>query len=489
MTHRHNARIRLAAGATLAIPLALALTVPTVRPAEAQISTLPGFILAQGSTPGSAQVAHAHITGRMIAGSFEGNGAALNGLDAGNVSTGLLAPQFGGLGLDTSGVAAGSMLYGTGGAWATLDPAADGTVLTMVGGSPAWVAGSGSLSLPFGGFGDDGGGDALFRIENSGVGAAVMGITAGPLGIGVRGESTDTTTYSVGGHFTSNSPLGRGVFAQNLSETGPSIAGRFGSGSPDTTVVYATASSTGDGDATAVRGESFAISGTGVYGIATGSTPNRFPVGVQGDASNKDGAGVYGYNGATTGRSTGVYAASANISAGSAALFVFGNSFVAGTKSFLIDHPTDPTNKNLRHYCSEGPAPTNVYHGRVTTGSDGTAWVRLPDYFQDVNKDPDYQLTVIDASDDFVLAKVIKEVRDNKFQIRTSKARVTVCWEVKATRNDRWVQATGFSDIEEKPASEKGKYLVPQLYGRPLSEAVNPRLARGNEPRSSVGRP
>ena len=74
-------------------------------------------------------------------------------------------------------------------------------------------------------------------------------------------------------------------------------------------------------------------------------------------------------------------------------------------------------------------------------------------------------LTVIDGSNDFVLAKVTRKVLENRFQIRTSKPRVVVSWEVKGIRNDRWVQRNGAPVEVEKLGREKGKYQHPELYG------------------------
>jgi len=52
--------------------------------------------------------------------------------------------------------------------------------------------------------------------------------------------------------------------------------------------------------------------------------------------------------------------------------------------------------------------------------------VRLPDYFESINLDFRYQLTVIDSIDDSVLAKVAREIQNNQFVIRTSKPFVKV---------------------------------------------------------------
>lgn len=465
MTRATSAALVAAAGLTATVVL-------SSRDVHSQVQgTLPGFVRIQPTSPGTPQTGHSNITGTAIAGSFEGSGAGLTNLDAGNIVNGVLPPARGGLGFDASNPPLGSLLAGTGTDWALVPPGNEGSVLTLVGGSPAWTPGAGSLNLPYSGNGDDGGLDGLFSVQNAGANSAVMGVASHPLGIGVRGVATDATNYSYGGHFTASGPNARALFAQNSSVTGSAVAGRFGSASPDSTVVYVSATAS-TGDATALYGESSADSGNGVTGVATSTVANRFSVGVEGRASANDGVGVFGYNASPSGRSTGVYAGSANINSGAWALLVLGNSITVGTKQFAIDHPLDPENKILHHYCSEGPAPYNVYKGRVQTDARGLAWARLPDYFEAVNKDPDYQLTVIDGSDEFVLAKVTREVRDGQFQIRTSKPGVTVCWEVRAVRNDRWVRQGGYGDVEVKQPAEKGKYLVPQLYGQPPTRGI-----------------
>src|ERR1051326_3632672 len=69
----------------------------------------------------------------------------------------------------------------------------------------------------------------------------------------------------------------------------------------------------------------------------------------------------------------------------------------SGTKSFRIDHPADPENKYLMHYCSESPEVINFYRGTVMLDQSGAAIVDLPDYFSRINKTPSYQLTAVGA--------------------------------------------------------------------------------------------
>lgn len=141
----------------------------------------------------------------------------------------------------------------------------------------------------------------------------------------------------------------------------------------------------------------------------------------------------------------------------------------AGTKAFRIDHPFEPLDKYLLHYCAEGPEPLNIYTGVVTTNKRGEAWVELPEYFEAINTSPRYQLTVLDdeASEGFVQVKIGKKIRDNRFMIMSSAPEVEVSWEVKAVRNDRWMQKYGAPTEVEKPAGERGFYQRPELYDAP----------------------
>ena len=109
----------------------------------------------------------------------------------------------------------------------------------------------------------------------------------------------------------------------------------------------------------------------------------------------------------------------------------------------------------------------------MVTDASGYAIITLPDYFESINRDFRYQLTVIDSSDGFILAKVVREIQNNQFVIRTSKPFVKVSWEVKAIRNDLWVQRYGYQTEQEKEDEIKGKYLHPELYGQPKERGIH----------------
>ena len=75
------------------------------------------------------------------------------------------------------------------------------------------------------------------------------------------------------------------------------------------------------------------------------------------------------------------------------------------TGTFKIDHPLDPANKYLSHSFVESPDMMNIYNGNVVTDANGEAVVELPDYFEALNRDPRYQLTVIGSFADAQIAR------------------------------------------------------------------------------------
>jgi hypothetical protein len=99
---------------------------------------------------------------------------------------------------------------------------------------------------------------------------------------------------------------------------------------------------------------------------------------------------------------------------------------------FTIDHPQDPLGKILNHYFVESPEMVLIYRGTAVIGADGRAEVHLPDYFDDLNRNPMVQLTGIGTSDVFVAEKV----RGNRFVIG-GKPGTEVYWTVTGDRKDQ----------------------------------------------------
>jgi hypothetical protein len=104
----------------------------------------------------------------------------------------------------------------------------------------------------------------------------------------------------------------------------------------------------------------------------------------------------------------------------------------------------------------------NVYSGTVITDDHGNARVKLPDYFEALNRDFRYQLSAIGQ---FAQLMVSEEINRNEFAIRSDAPRVKVCWQVSGVRQDAWAEAHRIPVEEDKPPAEKGQYLHPELFG------------------------
>jgi hypothetical protein len=223
------------------------------------------------------------------------------------------------------------------------------------------------------------------------------------------------------------------------------------------------------------------VSGDGVFGDSIRGN------GVEGDASGPDGFGVYGTNTAedsiaiygidTTASSAGVvgiapYAVIANgsILAGE----FIGNVEVEGSLSkdsgsFKIDHPLDPGNKYLYHSFVESPDMMNIYNGNVITDAQGNAVISLPDWFEALNRDFRYQLTVVGQ---FAQAIVSSKVANHQFAIKTDKPSVEVSWQVTGIRQDAWANAHRIPVEEMKSGKERGFYRHPELYNAPAEKSL-----------------
>ena len=142
---------------------------------------------------------------------------------------------------------------------------------------------------------------------------------------------------------------------------------------------------------------------------------------------------------------------------------------VAGSLSkqaggFLIDHVLDAANKYLSHSFVESPEMLNVYSGNATTDARGDATIVLPDYFEALNRDYRYQLTVVGQ---FAQAIVAEEIHGGQFRIRTDKPNVKVSWQVTGIRQDAYAKAHPLIVEVDKPDDERGTYLSPREHNQP----------------------
>jgi len=297
-------------------------------------------------------------------------------------------------------------------------------------------------------------------------------------GIGVAGLSiSGTGTY--GSSSSGDGVLGvsdaGGIGVHGIDNNGYAVRGDSSNGSG----VLGT-TSTGRG----VWGQSDNPGGYGVYGKNTANNAFGF---LAGDPYSGLGMGVYGSSSASSG--TGVLGEANNGSnawgvAGKSttgwAGYFDGNVKVTGTLTtsggtYTIDHPLDPTGKYLSHSFVESPDMMNVYNGNVRTDADGYATVRLPDYFEALNRDFRYQLTVIGQ---FAQAIIAEEIHDGRFVIRTNLGQVKVSWQVTGIRHDPWANAHRIPVEEAKPEAEQGTYLVPEVYGQPESKGLEARIGK-----------
>ncbi len=303
----------------------------------------------------------------------------------------------------------------------------------------------------------------------------VFGTTASPAGYAVYGVNTATTGNGYGVFGTSASTAGVGVVGSETATSGTTY-GVYGSSlSPTGVAVYGTASS-----GTGVAGNTASGSGNGVYGANTATSGNAF--GVYGTTASPTGYAVRGVATATSGANFGVYGGSlspggvgvaASSTGGGTALSataqggglagkfsgnvqITGNLAVSGTVSkgggsFRIDHPLDPEHKYLYHSFVESPDMMNIYNGVVTLSRHGDAVVKLPEWFDALNRDFRYQLTCIGG---FAPVYVAREVTGNEFKIGGGRPGMKVSWQVTGIRKDAFANEHRIPVEENKSSLE-----------------------------------
>jgi hypothetical protein len=204
-----------------------------------------------------------------------------------------------------------------------------------------------------------------------------------------------------------------------------------------------------------------------------------------------DGADIYGGSGSSGGTSIYAIGGSGSVYSGGYGIVAYaglepnftrihaayfgGDVTVSGSLSkaggsFKIDHPLDPANKYLYHSFVESPDMMNVYNGNVVTDLRGFATVTMPEWFEALNGDFRYQLTVIGQ---FAQAMVASEIANNQFTIQTDKPNVKVSWQVTGIRQDAWANAHRIPVEEEKTGVTRDHYLHPELYNQPPEKSVD----------------
>lgn len=343
--------------------------------------------------------------------------------------------------------------------------------------------------------------------EVNSAGSGVLGENKRSTGsaVGVTGRALSTSGIGVFASCSATTGTNYGVWATTPSTSGTGVIGIVNATSGSTKGVYGVSLSTSghgvEGNAIAtsgvnygVYGESASNGGKGVKGLATATTGITHGVigeafsadgrGVLGQTSGENGKALYGYATGLTGKGLHAIVTSTHSSANailaesgggnSYAGYFIGKVHVAGalsksSGSFKIDHPQDPENKYLVHSFVESPDMMNIYNGNIVTDANGKATVELPAYFDALNMDFRYQLTVIG---DFAQAVIAEEIQSNHFSIKTDKPGVKVSWQVTGIRNDPWAQANRIQPEEAKEPENTGKYLNPEVYGKPRNAGI-----------------
>jgi len=261
------------------------------------------------------------------------------------------------------------------------------------------------------------------------------------------------------------------------------IAGHFTTDYPEhyVPVLYARYTGTGEYDAIAIEGIStpsndwgiggrFEGGSTGIQGGVYSNGEDSY-MGVYGFAAHGDGDnyGVKGVAGGD-GYNYGIHGSCGTGSGVKYAGYFLGDVHitddltVSGYKFFKIDHPLDPENKYLYHYCIESSDMKNVYDGVTDLDDNGESWVELPEWFEAINCDFRYQLTCIGG---FAPVYIAEEISENQFKIAGGNPGMKVSWQVTGIRNDPYAKQYKTPVVEYKSEHEQGTYLHPELYGMP----------------------
>ncbi len=347
-------------------------------------------------------------------------------------------PSYGVIGESTSGEG----VHGTGPQAGVLGESSNSGGVGIIGYGTNSAAGAVGVSdSGIGVTGQSNSGDAVY---GSSGGIGVHGSSSG--NDGVMGEASSNGRSGVYG--VSSNSGGYGVYGRNsgLNATGY-LGGSF------------------DGNGAGVWGSTSHSNGYGVVGVADNGALAQ---GIRGESSG--GYGGYFY----TDTGWGLYASSNSSYAG----YFQGDVQISGTltggkSQTVIDDPRDPTGAYLTHVAVQSPQMLNVYNGTVRTDENGVAVVELPDYFEVLNRDFRYQLTVIGQ---FAQAIIAEEINNGRFVIRTNLGMVKVSWQVTGVRHDPWAEAHPVEVERPKPAEEQGTYLEPELYGQPKSMSLVARV-------------
>jgi len=328
-----------------------------------------------------------------------------------------------------------------------------GSGFALVVAPPSAVSGSGLAGSP--------------ALEAVGSAADPNGLAAGGVGATVFGGTGGTLNVSGKGGNAINA-FGGGAGNGN-GGVGLSASGGFGNAGDGVDVGSGGAGvvATGGDSSLLFGGDGIdATGGAGGTGNNFASTSGNGVVGTGGAGGFQEADGTGGFFTGGTAGGFGGFGIEAFAGSDQAAFFsgdiTVTGAISAGTKDFKIDHPLDPANKYFYHASVESSEMINIYTGNVTTDGQGEAQVQLPDWFEVVNTDFRYQLTVIGQ---FAQAIVSSKLANHRFAIKTDKPDVEVSWQITGVRQDAFAKAHPLVVEQEKKQHERGYYLNPELYG------------------------
>lgn len=200
--------------------------------------------------------------------------------------------------------------------------------------------------------------------------------------------------------------------------------------------------------------------------------------------------GVHGFSStnvavyAQSASGTGLFGQSSTGNAG----YFSGNVHITGSLSkgggsFLIDHPSDPENKLLRHNFVESPENLLIYRGKVQLDNTGTGYVVLPEYFADLTDEGNASIHTTPVGRPFLTGCEWDEGYIS-FTVYGEPNRA-VFWEVLADRDDPVIHEIGRPVEEmkgpENPYCDKGLLLYPKAYGYPESKSRDYHFIQANK--------
>ncbi len=104
--------------------------------------------------------------------------------------------------------------------------------------------------------------------------------------------------------------------------------------------------------------------------------------------------------------------------------------------------------------------------------------MKLPEWFDSLNKEFRYQLTCIGG---FAQVYVAEEIADNSFRIGGGRAGLKVSWQVTGVRKDPYAELHRIKVEEQKPEKERGYYLHPDAYGQSEEKSIEQARRQGTE--------